>query len=91
MYLRNELDKFVQTQPNNIMIDDTIMEICTCNTINIGRKNPYKLCPLCTYYDNETLIRINTMCKLKWGHNYTMTCNEEYLLAELRNTMQQKI
>ena len=26
MYLRNELDNFVQTQPNNIMIDNTIME-----------------------------------------------------------------
>jgi len=64
--------------------------ICTCNQLNIGRKNtPYRLCSLCEYYDKETRIRINMMIKLKYGpprRDYNVYCNKQYLLAELRRT-----
>lgn len=64
------------------------MDNCTCNILNRCRgNNPYRLCSQCAYYDNETCIRINMMCKLTWSHNYNVIWNKRYLLEELRNKM----
>ena len=67
MYLRNELDNFVQTQPDNIMIDNTIME-------NLHNYLPKDLVNIIEEYSKDRTNYDITLIEMQMNHD-----NEEYV------------